>query len=105
MMIPPAVFSSAGAGFTITRSDKGVTLNFLPIVVFDLLFYEITLSEMTGRQSYTNFVPNPPKMPFFQADRRQIGPPLISDLWSNRVPRFILIFAALKPRERQTKAL
>src|SRR5882757_3373170 len=36
MMIPPAVFSSAGAGFTITLSDKGVTLNFLPIVVFDL---------------------------------------------------------------------
>jgi hypothetical protein len=33
MIIPPAVFSSAGAGFTITRSAKGVTFNFLPIVV------------------------------------------------------------------------
>src|SRR6202044_1899709 len=36
IIIPPAVFSSAGAGFTITRSAKGVTFNFLPIVV--LLF-------------------------------------------------------------------
>jgi hypothetical protein len=33
MIIPPAVFSSAGAGFTITRSARGVTFNFLPIVV------------------------------------------------------------------------
>jgi hypothetical protein len=33
IMIPPAVFSSAGAGFTITLSCSGVTLNFLAIVV------------------------------------------------------------------------
>jgi hypothetical protein len=32
-MMPPAVFSSAGAGFTITLSWRGVTLSFLAIVV------------------------------------------------------------------------
>jgi hypothetical protein len=31
-MIPPAVFSSALAGFTITLSCSGVTFNFLAIV-------------------------------------------------------------------------
>jgi len=31
MMMPPAVFSSAGAGFTITLSCNGVMLNFLAI--------------------------------------------------------------------------
>jgi hypothetical protein len=31
MMIPPAVFSSAAAGFTITLSCKGTMLNFLDI--------------------------------------------------------------------------
>jgi hypothetical protein len=31
MMMPPAVFSSAGAGFTITLSCKGVMFNFLAI--------------------------------------------------------------------------
>jgi hypothetical protein len=31
--MPPAVFSSAGAGFTITLSASGVTFNFLAIVL------------------------------------------------------------------------
>jgi hypothetical protein len=31
MMMPPAVFSSAGAGFTITLSCNGVMFNFLAI--------------------------------------------------------------------------
>jgi len=40
MIIPPAVFSSAGAGFTITLSERGVTFNFLPIVVSIFCFDE-----------------------------------------------------------------
>jgi hypothetical protein len=58
MIIPPAVFSSAGAGFTITLSAKGVTFNFLPIVVsIFVLMKELTLQE-AGRQRYSNFIPN-----------------------------------------------
>jgi len=48
MIMPPAVFSSAGAGFTITLSASGVTFNFLPIVV---LFYWFYLKDFRMKSS------------------------------------------------------
>jgi hypothetical protein len=59
IIIPPAVFSSAGAGFTITRSAKGVTFNFLPIIVLIFVLMKEFFLLVAGLQSYTNFVPNP----------------------------------------------
>src|SRR6187402_2223165 len=46
MIMPPAVFSSAGAGFTITLSASGVTFNLLlAIVVFIYCFDEMDPAE------------------------------------------------------------
>jgi hypothetical protein len=66
MIIPPAVFSSAGAGFTITRSAKGVTFNFLPIVVSIFVLMKEFSCQDAGSQSYTNFIPNPSHLPYLQ---------------------------------------
>src|SRR6476620_8788960 len=43
IIIPPAVFSSAAAAFTITLSCSGVTFTFLAIIVLILSFFNDTL--------------------------------------------------------------
>src|SRR5688500_11702033 len=50
MMIPPAVFSSAAAAFTITLSCKGVTFTFLAIIVLIFVF------ELKPHPAITGFI-------------------------------------------------
>src|SRR6476620_3380827 len=47
-MIPPAVFSSAGAAFTITLSCKGVMLTFLAIIVLIFCFFCICPAPLSS---------------------------------------------------------
>jgi hypothetical protein len=65
MIMPPAVFSSAGAGFTITLSASGVTFNFFAIVVFIFCLMEMIGPQFCGAVKVNEFWAKPQRQVIF----------------------------------------